>query len=536
MTKARVHSPARSLLRSRPIVVAFLVSALALALCAWQMTVAGVVTGITAYDDGVYLGAAIRLVHGDLPYKDFVFVQPPGSVLLMSPIALLGRLVGDHNALILARALTVLVTAVNAGLVAWLVRARGRLAMVIAGVGLAVFPLAVAADHTLLLEPYLIFFVLLGALVAFQSETPTVPGLVLAGALFGAAASIRLWAVFPFLALVICLMPLWRTRVMPIVIGAALGFGVICLPFAIAAPHSFFHEVFVDQLSRGAPLTNPVSPLSRLLAITGLSGIAAVHASTSLALKFAGALALLVAVAFGIDRSGVHRVDEFVLLGAIATTGGMIAAPEFYLHYAYFTAPLIAALVAIAVTGGRRSLAELSRWLGLNRKIRHIAGVALLIGACSALVFVVVEDMSYVRAYLPSAAGNTAPGLINPGPAIDSAVPAGACVIADEPDLLIEANRLVSVVPNCPSLIDPEGLWLAEDGSRVPGALPPYSPDFVTSWQSAFENAQFVILSSPRSNRIPWTSELGSWFDSNYVRVLDEKGSYVYRHKAPTSK
>ena len=31
------------------------------------------------YDDGVYLGAATRLVHGVLPYRDFDFVQPPES-------------------------------------------------------------------------------------------------------------------------------------------------------------------------------------------------------------------------------------------------------------------------------------------------------------------------------------------------------------------------------------------------------------------------------------------------------------------------
>ena len=47
--------------------------------------------GVTQYDDGVYLGAAIRFVSGVLPYRDFVFVQPPGIVVLMSPVALLGR-------------------------------------------------------------------------------------------------------------------------------------------------------------------------------------------------------------------------------------------------------------------------------------------------------------------------------------------------------------------------------------------------------------------------------------------------------------
>jgi len=51
----------------------------------------GFLTSPTEYDDGVYLGAAIRMTQGVMPYHDFAFVQPPGILLLMSPVALFAR-------------------------------------------------------------------------------------------------------------------------------------------------------------------------------------------------------------------------------------------------------------------------------------------------------------------------------------------------------------------------------------------------------------------------------------------------------------
>src|SRR5689334_22729672 len=41
------------------------------------------------YDDGIYFGAAIRLIHGWLPYRDFLLPHPPGLTVLLSPIAAL---------------------------------------------------------------------------------------------------------------------------------------------------------------------------------------------------------------------------------------------------------------------------------------------------------------------------------------------------------------------------------------------------------------------------------------------------------------
>ncbi|MGA2123761.1 MAG: hypothetical protein ABSG58_04965, partial [Acidimicrobiales bacterium] len=98
---------------------------------------------VGVYDSGVYLAASIRLISGALPYRDFVFVQPPGILICLSPAALFSRVFGSHDGLILARVMTAFVSAANVSLLCLLVRHRGRTAMIIAGLGLAFMPIAV---------------------------------------------------------------------------------------------------------------------------------------------------------------------------------------------------------------------------------------------------------------------------------------------------------------------------------------------------------------------------------------------------------
>jgi alpha-1,2-mannosyltransferase len=60
----------------------------------YQLSRPGYLLGVTEYDDGVQFGDAVRLVSGVIPYRDFVVVQPPGSVLLMTPVALVAKVTG----------------------------------------------------------------------------------------------------------------------------------------------------------------------------------------------------------------------------------------------------------------------------------------------------------------------------------------------------------------------------------------------------------------------------------------------------------
>ena len=49
---------------------------LALAIRLYLLSRLRYLTGITEYDDGVYLGGAVSLLSGAVPYRDFAFIQP----------------------------------------------------------------------------------------------------------------------------------------------------------------------------------------------------------------------------------------------------------------------------------------------------------------------------------------------------------------------------------------------------------------------------------------------------------------------------
>jgi hypothetical protein len=504
---------------------------LAVGLSLWQLSLPGRLTGITEYDDGVYLGAAIRFVSGATPYRDFVFVQPPEIVVLLSPVALLGRAVGARDALAVARVVTAVVAGANVGLVAWLVRRRGPVAMATAGVGLALYPLAVTADHTVLLGPYVVLLVLAGSVVATAADQPTTARLVAAGALLGIAGSVKLWAVFPFLALCACLAPVARVRVAALVAGAAAGFGVVCAPIALLAPRRFVHEVLVDQLGRGATAVNATGIGARLAAIVGLGTVRGIPASPVLAVALLVTLGVALAVTFALDAGAWRWVDSYLVLGASAAIGGLLAAPEFYPHYAYFSAALLAASLGVAATGvldGSRRLLHLERGQGRARGARVVAlggAAALAVGACTA-------DLAYDETFLPATVRTASGAILDPGPAIARVVPAGACVVFDQPMLAIEADRFSSSRPGCPQLVDPYGMWLAEAGGLSPPARPPYPAAFVATWRVDLAAADYCVLSSPHSPYLPWDAALTRWFDAHYTLVYAQRAAYVYRRDA----
>src|SRR5262249_47331908 len=67
---------------------------LAVGLRLYDLSRPGYLLGISEYDDGTDFGSAIRLVHGAVPYRDFIMVQPPGITLIMFPIALITKGMG----------------------------------------------------------------------------------------------------------------------------------------------------------------------------------------------------------------------------------------------------------------------------------------------------------------------------------------------------------------------------------------------------------------------------------------------------------
>src|SRR5215469_6149349 len=97
----------------------------------YQYARPGWLFGVNEYDDGPYFGSAVRLVHGSMPYRNFILVQPPGITLLMSPVGLLTYLTGTNWGLAIGRILTLLAGTAGVALGGLLVRHRGLLAVIL---------------------------------------------------------------------------------------------------------------------------------------------------------------------------------------------------------------------------------------------------------------------------------------------------------------------------------------------------------------------------------------------------------------------
>jgi alpha-1,2-mannosyltransferase len=502
--------------------IALAVGLIALGLGCYQLAQPHVLTGVVGgaanegYDDGVYVGAAIRLVHGVLPYRDFVFVQPPGISYLLTPFALVGLAAGSHVTLILGRFLTVLVAAANPVLAGWLVRPAGRAAVAVASLLLAVWPLTVAADAQVLLEPYLVFFVLLGAVVLFgRGDDPSRRRLIVAGVLLGFACVIKVWGVLPAAAAVIVWMPRWHKAGRWLTAGIVAGAVIPCLPFLLVAPHAFIHEVFADQLSgHGVQGSTPLG--QRLLLISGLRGVSAFSTSISAVTAVFVVVALAVVLAFGIGRSRRTRLDWFVLLAAVVVFIGSVAGPVMYNHGSYVPAAMLALLIAVLV--GARPVID-ARWPVVSMALVGVGAAVLLVG----------QSASYAESYLSE---GTSAGLLA------TYVPVGACVLTDLPSELIAADRFTPSADGCPAVVDPFGMYLAENGT-LPQSGPPFAEAFTNQWFTYLEQADYVVLTAPFSDYIPWVSYMESWFNQNYVLLTHDIASppgasgrpfYVYRH------
>jgi alpha-1,2-mannosyltransferase len=482
-------------------------TALALALRLLQISSPGHLLGITGYDDGVYLGAALRLVHGVLPYRDFVLVQPPGVVLVMTPVAALAKWTGTDWAMAVARILTACAGAAAVPLAGRLVRHRGMLALVITCGLLAVYPDAVAASVTVLQEPWLVLCCLAGAVAVFDGDhlTTSQKRLVWGGVAFGLAGAVKVWAVFPVLVIAVLLARRPRQAAVYLA-GTAAGFLVPVLPFAALSPRIFVRGVIVAQLVRGDDVRVPV--WTRLASMTGVDGLSPVSNQTVLIASIA--IPVLIAAAYLGGWLVTHKpppvLDTFALVTAVLVVAGFLWPADFYYHYSDFLVPFLALCVALPAA---RLAAALRRpaWGGGPLRV----GVALAV--------VVVAAMTVSQAIHEV----TARASINPSAAIDKVIPPGACVLTDQVSFTIAADRFFSGRPGCSQVVDGLGTDLAlSDGENgVSGAA--RVPAVRAVWYQALRAAQYVLLSSKldsiEARRIAWTPSLRVYFFQHFRLV-----------------
>lgn len=381
------------------------------------------------YDDGVHFAAAVNLIHGRLPYRDVLFLQPPGILIATSPFAALAEVVGDANAFVLARIAFAVVGGLNAALVAAILRRFGLPAAVIGGLLYAVSFPAVYAERTITVEAVATTGILIALLLIPRArELAGGPWYLLAGAAAGAAIGMKIWYVVPFAVLL-----LWaRGGRLRVLLGGVVTCLVIDGPFFIAAPERMISQVVTAQLGR--PDVVGLSTSTRIGTILGVGGavddtpIPGVAPDLVLAVLLAVTAVLVVVAVFE------RRARVFVALLA-ATAAILLAAPSYYLHYAILCA---APLALVGGAGAQRIIAA------LPRRALRVALVALVAAAIVGLNL--RHDQSVIDYSAPVAALRTAADRVN------------GCLVADDPTLLAVLDRLTpQVEAGCDVQADPSG-------------------------------------------------------------------------------
>ncbi len=340
----------------------------------WPLLTRQMLGGVLEYDDGVYYNAAAHLAGGALPYRDFVFLQPPGITLLLAPVVGLARLIGDPAAFVLARLGIVAVASVNVFLLMRLIRRwSGPVAAVAAGLTYAAWGGAAAAERTVLLEPLLGLGLLTaltllgpgagvgaGAVSARNAE----PGLgrrnvpiwrvASAGVVLGLALTVKTWVVADVVVLAGWL--LWRSgwrAALTIVAAPFVTAVLVCLPFFLAAPSAMVHQVVTDQLGRTETITG-----NTVLYLHQLAGMGeAYHA------RGVGEAAVIAVLAAGVGAVIVTlwRGPRLWAVLAIVQVALVVPQNSYTYHYMDFAAPALAGCVGVAVTAMLRGARRLGR-------------------------------------------------------------------------------------------------------------------------------------------------------------------------------
>ena len=490
---------------------------LALLLRFYQLTRPGYLLGVNEYDDGNYFGSAVRLINGALPYRDFLIVQPPGITLLMIPAALLSKVIGSASGMAVGRILTSLAGAAAVTLAGLLVRHRGVLATVIACGISAVYPDSIQAAKTVLVEPWLVLFCLIGALAVFDRDHLARSGrrIFWGGVAFGFGGAVEPWAIFPVIVVAVLILPPappgWPRRLALYVAGVAAGFLIPVVPFAALAPSRFYEATIIAQIGGRANAAR-VAIWPRIQAMAGLADLShPTHLIDAVAaVLIAGFVLGGIGLGILLTRRPPPALDLFAAGSAALVVASFLWPSQFHYHFGAFLAPFLGlaiGLTASAVTPDPRP-APGSGWTLPVVLRRGAAGLAAL-----AILIMAGYQYGWERgqvAKLPLSVTARAQRLIPPG----------SCLLADETSFAVMTNRLTSDVPGCSLLLDATGTNYALSHGRDPetGAARYAKLDAV--WNYAFDHAQYVWLSGLNQHRVAWTPGLTSYFHSHFTRIM----------------
>jgi hypothetical protein len=408
-------------------------------------------------DTSIYLGTAVRFVHGALPYRDFATLQPPGMVLLMSPFGLLSMAVGTRVAVMAVTCCSPLLAAANVALVGRLIVHRGwRAALAACGL-MAVYPATYTALLDGMVEPLMCLFCLLGAVLVFDRDG--LAGrrrLAAGGAAFGFGGSVLVATALPVLVVMALCASRPRRRLLPFAGGVAAGFLIPVIPFFAAAPATFLHDTVVTQLER-VPVGGRTPVTARLMYMTfAAHGGGVIGAAVALAV-----LGVVIVVGLATVRRRLTALDWFAIGGTLILGGVQFTIGVYFNHYPAMLVPYPALLLGIAVA--RLS----SRWAP-----RLAAAVAAL-----AVAGLVVAQAALIETE----------STVDVGPWVDAVVPVNGCAIASFTYLVVTSNRFESSVAGCTTFTDPGSTRLVDHDS--PGGPVP-------AFRTALEHSDYLVLAN----------------------------------------
>jgi hypothetical protein len=490
---------------------------LALALRLFLLSRPGYLLGVTEYDDGPYFGSSVMLIHGLLPYKEFVLVQPPGITLLMVPAALLSKITGTAAAMATGRVLTTLASTAGVLLAGLLVRHRGLLAVIVTCGIIAVYPDSVSTARTILVEPWLVLFCLLGALALFDRDqfTSSRKRLFWGGVSFGFAGCIEVWAIFPVVVLA-CMFLLSQPRIRRLAVfagGVAAGFLVPCLPFVALAPKRFYQSLYVAQVAPRAGSTRvPLGArLSNMIGVLNLH--LGAHPRTVIELLTAlliVAVAVVIAAAWLLSHRPPPQLDWFALVTTAVVVVMFLWPDQFHYHFAAFLAPFFAMSIALPLSRLLDVLSTGRSWLP-ERQAAELWKPAAALGGLVIVLLALAQGSFESHLRLP----------LGPVPAqVQRIIPKGACVATDQASYLLMANRFSPAQANCPHMLDGLGSDLGFSNGLKPSTGAGNVPEVQALWRDEFQRAKFVWLSYNAYRRVAWYPALRTYFHDNFVLVL----------------
>lgn len=404
---------------------------------------------LLGYDEGVYFGASTSFVSGLMPYRDFVLVHPPGSVVLLSPFAVLGKLTTDSTGWVAARIFVMLLGAFNAAVVFVIARRISLVAAVVAGGLYAVWAPVVHVERTTMLEAFVLTAIVV-ALWALRTPQESTWRLALAGGFLGLGAATKLWGLVPLAVVVAWLLISRAWRSAGITAGAsAVAFAVIVVPFAAADPHRMFALVIRAQMGRGRGGTHELDRLTRMFNLD----VSSIAASPRL-MAGAGLLALvLIAAGMALAwwKAPASRL-WVALLGVQLVV--LMAVPVYFEGYSSFIGPALM-LVAGTTTAVLWTLS--ARWPGWPVAVlRGLLGT-VLVGAALVSGYRALHSGHDLRPHLAS---------------IDRATQGARCVGSDSAGLLIITDTLTrNIERGCPTVLDFDGMVYSFDDGANPGEL-----------------------------------------------------------------